>query len=313
MDESRLGREQIETAYLVKKITEEAGVRIFRNATDKVMLSLTNFAFEMEREQAQVRGRESARARAQKGHATGGAALGYRIIQEAPGVKRYVVDEDQAKIVRRIFELCQSKGCVVIANALNGDGVKNPCRRDGQWSATGVHEILFRETSRDVRIFGKTRWIDQGGTSKKVRVPEHEWIKTEAPEQRIVDEALWQAAHARLAQSRAAYLRNANGRLIGKPEAGLESRHLLSGMLVCGQCGSKLVAVARGQRHTVSYACYGHRMAKSRCPEKHSIPAADIHNSFVWNLTNHVLTPELLAECLADQAKRAAAAPTGAD
>ena len=30
MDESRLGREQIETAYLVKKITEEAGVRIFR-------------------------------------------------------------------------------------------------------------------------------------------------------------------------------------------------------------------------------------------------------------------------------------------
>lgn len=57
-EESRLGREQIETAYALKQITD-AGVRVFfyledrertlDSALEKVMLSLTNFAAEVER------------------------------------------------------------------------------------------------------------------------------------------------------------------------------------------------------------------------------------------------------------------------
>jgi DNA invertase Pin-like site-specific DNA recombinase len=60
-EESRLGREAIETAYALKQITE-AGVRVFfyledrertlDSAMDKMMLSLTTFAAEMERERA---------------------------------------------------------------------------------------------------------------------------------------------------------------------------------------------------------------------------------------------------------------------
>jgi DNA invertase Pin-like site-specific DNA recombinase len=63
-EESRLGREQIETAYALKQIMD-AGVRVFfyledrertlDNALDKMMLSLTNFAAEMEREKASQR------------------------------------------------------------------------------------------------------------------------------------------------------------------------------------------------------------------------------------------------------------------
>src|SRR5207245_1259705 len=55
-EESRLGREQIETAYALKQIVT-AGVRVFfyledrertlDNAMDKVMLSLANFAAEL--------------------------------------------------------------------------------------------------------------------------------------------------------------------------------------------------------------------------------------------------------------------------
>ena len=60
-EESRLGREQIETAYALKQIIT-AGVRIFyyledrertlESPTDKLMLSVTAFADEMEREKA---------------------------------------------------------------------------------------------------------------------------------------------------------------------------------------------------------------------------------------------------------------------
>ena len=67
-EESRLGREQIETAYALKQITD-AGVRVFLyledrertldNAMDKVMASLSNFASEMERERGRLRTRDA--------------------------------------------------------------------------------------------------------------------------------------------------------------------------------------------------------------------------------------------------------------
>src|SRR5262244_3082574 len=63
-EESRLGREAIETAYALKQIVT-AGVRVFfyledrerllESPTDKVMLSLTTFADELEREKARQR------------------------------------------------------------------------------------------------------------------------------------------------------------------------------------------------------------------------------------------------------------------
>jgi DNA invertase Pin-like site-specific DNA recombinase len=61
---SRLGRESIETSYVMKQLVR-AGVRVFyyledrertlESATDKVLLSLTAFADEMERERARQR------------------------------------------------------------------------------------------------------------------------------------------------------------------------------------------------------------------------------------------------------------------
>ena len=82
-EESRLGREQIETAYALKQIMD-AGVRVFFNledrertldsAMDKVMLSLTNFAAEMERERARQRTHDALLRKAKALHVAGGAS-----------------------------------------------------------------------------------------------------------------------------------------------------------------------------------------------------------------------------------------------
>src|SRR5262245_37379354 len=63
-EESRLGREAIETAYALKQLVQ-AGVRVFfylenrertlDSPTDKIMLSLTAFADELEREKSRQR------------------------------------------------------------------------------------------------------------------------------------------------------------------------------------------------------------------------------------------------------------------
>src|ERR1043166_5144373 len=86
-EESRLGREAIETAYALKQLVT-AGIRVFfyledrertlDSPTDKIMLSLTAFADELEREKARQRAREAMVRKAHAGHVTGGACFGYR-------------------------------------------------------------------------------------------------------------------------------------------------------------------------------------------------------------------------------------------
>jgi DNA invertase Pin-like site-specific DNA recombinase len=71
-EESRLGREAIETAYALKQLVQ-AGVRVFfyledrertlDSPTDKIMLSLTAFADELEREKARQRTYDAMRGR----------------------------------------------------------------------------------------------------------------------------------------------------------------------------------------------------------------------------------------------------------
>jgi DNA invertase Pin-like site-specific DNA recombinase len=84
--ESRLGWEAIETAYALKQMIC-GGVRVFfyledlertlDSPTDKIMLSLTTFADELEREKARQRTYDAMRQKAQAGYVTGGRVFGY--------------------------------------------------------------------------------------------------------------------------------------------------------------------------------------------------------------------------------------------
>ena len=85
-EESRLGREAIETAYALKQIIT-SGVRVFSylenrertldSPTDKLMLSVTAFADELEREKARQRTYDALARKARAGYVTGGRTFGY--------------------------------------------------------------------------------------------------------------------------------------------------------------------------------------------------------------------------------------------
>src|SRR5215203_2985758 len=89
-EESRLGREAIETAYALKQIVQ-AGVRVFfymedrertlDSPTDKIMMSLTAFADELEREKARQRTYDAMLRKARAGHVTGGGCFGYTNVE----------------------------------------------------------------------------------------------------------------------------------------------------------------------------------------------------------------------------------------
>src|SRR5207237_8407785 len=141
-DKDRLGREQFETNHILKQISV-AGVRIFEyqnggqevrleSPIDKLIMSVSNFAAELERAKASQRTRDALQVKAQRGYVVGGVVFGYRnvpILGEG-GQRSHVVREireDEATTVRRIFTMVAAgTGLRTIAQTLNADGVRSP-------------------------------------------------------------------------------------------------------------------------------------------------------------------------------------------
>ena len=108
-EESRLGREAIETAYALKQLVQ-AGVRVFfyledrectlDSPTGKIMLSLTAFADELEREKARQRTYDAMLRKARAGHVTGGRVFGYDNERTNSHVERRIASASSSSSVR---------------------------------------------------------------------------------------------------------------------------------------------------------------------------------------------------------------------
>jgi DNA invertase Pin-like site-specific DNA recombinase len=162
---------------------------------DKVMLSLTNFAAEMERERARQRTHDALLRKAKALHVAGGSVYGYDNVEvpsPIPGpdgrpkrlhvVRR--INPQQAAVVQRIFELyAAGLGITRIAKRLNAEHVAPP-RRDRPhhgWVPSAVREILHRELYRGVVLWNRTQKVTRGGTRRQRRRPETDWLRLSAP------------------------------------------------------------------------------------------------------------------------------------
>ncbi len=114
-------------------------------------------------------------------------------------------------------------------------------------------------------MYGQTQREDRGESPVKVR--SDNVVDVERPELRLVPEELWQAAHERLKNTLAAYLRHTDGKVWGRPESGTVSPYLLGGLSVCGQCGASLIVrTVKGRRYAY-YACsFHHLRGDNACP-----------------------------------------------
>ena len=281
-EESRLGREQIQTAYALQQITD-AGVRVFYylsdqerkldTAMDKMMGSLAAFASEMEREKASQRTHDAMLRKAMLLHVTGNKVFGYDnhpvygSETNVDGTRRrqHVVrkiNEPEAAIVRQIFERYAQGigGLKTLAKELNAQGVLPSHRHRRGWDGSCIREILNRPLYRGRVVWNKTQAIHKDGTQKSRKRPEAEWVTLDAPELRLVPETLSRAVDTRLADRRSQYAKTAGGQLFGHPSgADLRSAYLLSGLAQCALCEGSLVGLKRGKGHGKNcYLCVRH-------------------------------------------------------
>lgn len=318
-EESRLGREAIQVSYAFKQIID-SGVCLFfymteqerklDNAMDKVMLSLSNFAAEMEREKASQQTYDAMLRKAKALHVTGNKVFGYDNVPvygsgtNADGTqcRQYVVrkiNSQQSKVVVKIFELYASGfGLARIAKVLNEERIPPPHGGTLGWCPTALRDILQRDLYRGVVLWNRTQTIQLGGTRKQRRRPESEWLRIEAPESRIISQVLWKQVEERRARNRRAYLRGEGGRLLSRPTG--EDRHssyLLSSIAKCVTCGGSIVAIKRTAKRrytrTVYRCAYHHKRGSTVCSNNLEV-RQDILDSAILHAMNEALDERVL-------------------
>jgi site-specific DNA recombinase len=314
-DESRLGRDMIETGYLVKQILD-AGVQLFfsdgtqrrlDSSTDALLMSITNFGGQFEREQAAKRTRDKMHAKAREGHATGTVPFGYSSVA-VNSHKELRIDPIHSEIVRHIFALsAQGNGITRIAHTLNRE---HPGLR--KWSAPTVRDILSNSVYVGQIVYGKRRVAVKGGKTIKVNVPESEWIRVWKPELQIVSDAQWSAVQARKETMFKTYLRGRNGHLQGRPEQTM-SEHLLTGFVVCGVCGGRMTVWSASSKKKLVHrylVCWKHRSGgNAACANAKSIPLQELTEAIVNHFRDDVLTLERLLQIQRDLVADANSSP----
>jgi DNA invertase Pin-like site-specific DNA recombinase len=209
-----------------------------------------------------------------RGFSAGGRTFGYRCVRTAgPDAKRLdvrlEVNPDEAAVVTFIFELAdQGNSYDGIIRKLTAEGIQPPRPRAGR--ITGWHPHAIYTILRNPRYIGQVIWNREkfikspdGRRVARPR-PEHEWMRVEQPELRIIDDDLWQRVQQQLQWKRERYGRSGGGRYSHLCGEGRGAEHLLTGFLRCGVCGGPLTIVAGyGAGRNPRYGCRSHAQRHS--------------------------------------------------
>jgi site-specific DNA recombinase len=333
-EESRLGREAIETAYALKQLVQ-AGVRVFfyledrertlDSPTDKIMLSLTAFADELEREKARQRTFDAMQRKARAGHLTGGRTFGYDNVDVVgpDGRRSHVtrrINPAEAAIVRRIFELyARGYGLKAITVTLNTEGAPAPRAQQGRptaWAMSSVRDVLYRDLYRGQIVWNRTRKRNQWGQVHTSERPATDWIIVPAPELRIVSDDVWNGVHTQLVEHRKSYLRSTGGRLFGRPGRESESKYLLPGLARCAVCGggfyvkSRAHGTGKKRRRAYFYGCTSfHQKGSAICSNSLEIPMERADDAVLTAFEQDVLQPAVVERAIRLAVERLRASP----
>ena len=158
------------------------------------------------------------RGRVEKDRSGGGLCYGYDVVTifDAAGEPvrgERTINEAKANVVRRVFrDFASGVSPRTIARRLNAEGIACPSGK--LWTDSTIRGQVKRGTgliNNELYIgrlvWNRLRYVKNPEIGKRVsRInPREEWIVTEVPELRIVDDELWQAVKDRQKELTAQY------------------------------------------------------------------------------------------------------------
>ena len=185
-----------------------------------------------------------------------------------PKPKKIVVIYDpEARVVRMIFAwFVGGMSINAIARKLNDLGVDKGHR---SWKSGWRHQIV-RRILGNAKYIGQWTWgrtttrRNSRGKKKQVLVDESLVAHKDRPDLRIIDDAIWQETQKLLAELQETY-----GKTQGGPSRKARVHHtelypssLLSGLVFCGACNSRMTIEQSGRRKYLG--CPKHRRGECR-------------------------------------------------
>jgi DNA invertase Pin-like site-specific DNA recombinase len=316
-DLSRLSRDLGDTWRIVFEEMASIGVRVIDCSTNIAsdaegarllfgVKALVNDEFLQNVRRQTWRGLEG---RAIAGFHTGGKTFGYTTIAEPnPSDPEHprrlpVVDEPEAALVRRVFEMYAAGSTFKnIAATLNVEAV--PAPHDGGprgkrgnktcagWGHTTIRAMLANERYVGRWTWNQRKWVRVPGkkTRRALMRPEAEHVVTELPALRIVSQDLWERVQTRIGSRKPG-----KGRA---PGAGKLGSSLLTGLLRCGVCGGAVVIVSRRHKGGASYANFGCTVNRSRgdaiCGNARTVSERKVTEAVIGALKTEFTVPDLV-------------------
>lgn len=273
-DLSRLSRSQ-DLAPLLSRLRHR-GARVIGiqdgfdsdSRTARMQAGLSGIMSEELRQAVADRTRSALELRAREGRPTGGKAYG------------------DVAIVREIFaRFAAGETMKSIAGDLNRRGIPSPgaswkprAGARGRWLVSALHALLHNERYAGRLVWNRSQFVKDPDTGRRIRRgrPPEEWVVREI--EPIVDAATWQRVQARFST-------RAGGR-------GGRRRYLLSGLLECALCGSKLIVVG-GSQHR--YVCgTNHAGGPYACENGVTVPRATVEAAIVEPVIEGLLSEEAI-------------------
>ena len=297
----RISRDQEDIAAIYKRLSH-ADVRIVtlsEGEINELHVGLKGTMNALFLKDLAAKTRRGQRGRVEAGKIPGGNSYGYKIVRRildngAVSTGEREIDPVQAAIVKRIFqEYADGLAPRRIAGRLNMENIPGP--RGGPWNASTINGsrqrrngILNNELYLGRITYNRQRYTKDPETGKRRSRPnpEHEWVITDVPALRIVDDGTWD----RVKQIKARYASQPGNQRQTK-------KRLLTGLVKCGRCGGSMTIVNRFR-----YYCSTKR-ERGTCASTVGIKAIDLENRILSGLKDILLGNEDLIEAFVAEFK----------
>ena len=191
-------------------------------------------------------------------HNGGPTPLGYGVNKETG---EYIINPEEAKIVKKIYEMfLQGYGYDKIAKAFPTFMTK----RNKPLGKGSIHDILKNEKYTGVYIYNQS-WVKglNGKMSNRIQKPLNEQVRIEGGMPLIIDKATWLEVQKKM---------QARKKISGSFKQD-NYVYLLSNLLKCGECGSKLSGTccrshSKNAQTIYYYECGGYKRYKNCSTKK---------------------------------------------
>ncbi len=280
-DLSRLGRNYIEVGKLTEEYLPDHDIRLVAvsdnidtHEGENELAPIKNLFNEWYARDISKKRRISNKIKGNAGEPLGLPPYGY--MKNPDGSKSWVVDEEAARVVKRIFEMTlDGMGTHQIADTLSSEKILNPTsywiekgiRRGGKktmptpyfWRASVIIKMLDKQEYCGDIVNFKT-YSKSYKNKKRIENDRENWVIFKDVHEPIIDRTSWELVQEKR-----------NGKRKRMQTSG--ERNMFSGLLVCADCGSTLGYHFNQTNPEITYFnCQGYNRGKRKiCNSTHYI------------------------------------------